>query len=323
MADPINPQNGSNPSDPAASGAPADPVTEERDVSGAAALFGSLLAGLAQHAAAPEVAAYFRGMISDEEARRDGISVSSDRVLSAAMADFAAVIPHVIEEPLPGYGRMRAHYALSLALDHARAYASFLEIETKRAATSESKSGSLVEAREMRTWLQGLLGDAAQGDDALLESLAKAARRGARTPAQVSASLQGLTGVGRELLARAANQPGMMVALADMGITEETIARAEATARSLGAARTAHDTQRSAHREESDELNTFDGRVWFELEALQRAADRARAAGRKVPAVRLEALTRPPRKRAAPAAASAPAPAAASAPAPAAAPAGR
>ena len=264
----------------------------ERDVSGAAGLFSALLAQLAPHAPSAEAAACWREMIPDEEARRDGITVSSDRVISAAMSEFAAVVPYLMQQSLPGYGPRRAHYALGLALEHARTYASFLETEARRAAVSGSKGISVQEARVERGHLLGLLLEATEGDEALQAAVMKAARRGTRRPAQVSACLQGLSGVGRELLARAAQSPGLAEVLEDMGLTEAMLARAEDAARALGAARGAHEAEKTVHREESDELNTFDGRLWFELEALQRAAERARSEGRRVPAVRLASLAR-------------------------------
>lgn len=164
-------------------GAAADPAEEDCDISGAVALFSALLTQLAPYAPSPAAMARWRGMIPDEEARVDGVTVSSDRVIAAAMTEFAALVPHLLQAPLPGYGPRRAYYAVNLALQHAKAYAAFLR-----------------------------------------------------------------------------------------------------------AARGAHDAERTSHRLESDELNTFDGRLWFELEALQRAAERARNEGRKVPAVQPSAL---------------------------------
>lgn len=273
-------------------GAAADPSEEDRDVSGAAALFSALLTQLAPHTPSPAAMARWRGMIPDEEARVDGVSVSSDRVIAAAMTEFAALVPHLLQEPLPGYGPRRAYYAVNLALEHAKAYASFLDVEARRAAASGLKGVNLSGARQQRIHLAGLLMEATAGDDALQAAVEKAARRGAKGIAEVSASLQGLSGVGRELLQRAAQDPGLLEALTDMGLTEAVVARAEDAARALGAARGAHDAERTSHRLESDELNTFDGRLWFELEALQRAAERARSEGRKVPAVLLSALAR-------------------------------
>jgi len=296
--------------------AAAELASGERDVSGAVALFSALLDQLAPHAPSPEAAGCWRGMMSDEEARLDGVTVSSDRVLAAAMSGYAALVPYLLEEPLPGYGPRRAHYALSLALAHARGYALFLDTEVRRAGASESKGVSVQEARVQRAHLAGLLTEATEGNPALQASIAKAARRGSKDPAQVSASLQGLTGVARQLMEQAAGQPGRTEALEDMGITEEAVARAEEAARALGAMRGAHEAERTTHRQESDELNTFDGRVWFELDALQRAADRARALGRKVPAVRLESLSRRRRSAAVGEVGGEPAPAPVPAPAP-------
>ncbi|HSN99509.1 MAG TPA: hypothetical protein VLS89_14535 [Candidatus Nanopelagicales bacterium] len=289
MSEQMNAFSNGNQSDPSAAG---DPAGGERDVSGAVALFSALLVELAPHAPSAEAVAQWQGMIADEEARVDGVSVSSDRIIGAAMTEFAAMVPYLLQEPLPGYGPRRAHYAVGLGLEHARVYAAFLETEARRAEASGSKGSSTQDAREQRAHLLGLLLEATEGDAALQAAVAKAARRGTKLPADVSASLQGLSGVGRELLERAAQRPGLAEVLVDMELTEAVIAQAEDAARALGTARGTHDAQKAAHREESDELNTFDGRLWFELTALQRAAERARSKGRRVPAVRLATLAR-------------------------------
>lgn len=145
-------------------------------------------------------------MISDEQARREGIEVSSARVIAASMSSFAALVPHLIEEPLPGYGPRRACYAVGLA--HAHAYAAFLETEARRAAASGTKTLGIQEARRERRLLQGILKEATQGDAALQAAVTKASRRGGRTAAQVSASLQGLVGIARELCARGGGAAG-------------------------------------------------------------------------------------------------------------------
>ena len=262
------------------------------DVSGAEQVFQGLLSALAKFAPSKEATAIWHGLLSDEVAREDGVAISSDKVLADVAADFAALVPALVEAPLPGYGPKRAYFALTIAVEHARTYRRFLEGAAHKASASKQKSGTVSGARKQRGFLRGLLSELAHGDDSLAAGIATATRtRSART-AEVAASIDGLTKVGEQLLADGASTPGMAEVLEDMAITHDVVRQAAEHGRSITAATSAHNAERTQLETESDALNAFDGRMWFELEALARAAERARDQGRMVPVAKLANTSR-------------------------------
>src|SRR6266511_682568 len=73
------------------------PAPDERDVSGAAALFRSFLSQLASYAPSEGAIRAFKSLISPENALKAGVRIAADRVIADAMTEFAAQLPHLLE----------------------------------------------------------------------------------------------------------------------------------------------------------------------------------------------------------------------------------
>lgn len=279
-----------------------DPETGERDVSGAGALFVSLQGSLTAAGSVPSA-----GMVKElgalcdgERAMAAGRGIASDRVLADEMVELAAHVPHLLQGGYPGFGPKRAHYALSIAIRHAAEHNAFVAVEAKRAGASQAKSTSVHDARNERSAVHGLLGELAHTDSTLKASLTKAAQSGAKRPAQVASGLAALAGVGDDVLAKAKKNAGRSEMLDDMGITAAVITSAKKAGERITSTTSVHNAERTTHGEESDTLNLLDGQAMFELDALARAVDRARAAGRNVPEVKLANIGRVHHRAAAP-----------------------
>lgn len=268
-------------------------IREALDVSGARAVFVECQRQLQAHAPSAGAIGFWRSLISDAKACSDGQRVASDRVLSDAMDVFKGMVPVLLEGELPGYGPRRAYYALGLCLDLDSAYRDLRVLHADKAAAAQSKSDALGGAKQRRSTLEHILSETTRGRSDQQAALARiTGMLAGRKPLQLAAGLETMADMAKNMLAEARHDPTLDEVYTDMGLTAAVETSARAEARQVVDARGAHGDHKAATLESSDELNTLDGRVWFELLALKSAAEVARSDGRKVPAVKLAQLER-------------------------------
>jgi hypothetical protein len=96
-------------------------------------------------------------------------------VLADAQTVLAALVPALLEKPLPGYGPRRAHYALSLACELAERHHDLRLRATGQASASRAKHDAARACSSERQTFLWLLTMATRGHTAWEAKLRKAA----------------------------------------------------------------------------------------------------------------------------------------------------
>jgi hypothetical protein len=280
------------PKAPAPTRAPSTDDLEHADVTGLDNVIHDLIGKLNAHQVTPETRAYYHALIDADVARIDGESIATPPIILDVGADFGRMIAALKQRPLPGYGPLRARYTLEMARDHIEVYRKVLLAGDVRAGAAGTKSVTLASAKKARRALEKLMNTALTPDAPERVQLDRAKAKLNKLLPDVLAAIESLVSAGNALFERAGKDPGLAAALVDMNVTPERFAALGGQSVGLTQAGQLHAEQRGAHQELYGKLNELDGRMVFELEALECAANLARGEGRSVPMPMLENIRR-------------------------------
>lgn len=234
-----------------------------------------------------ELRAQLRSLMSDEEADRQGMRVTTGDLLLDVVDDVPAVVEAVVAGEVAGFGPGALRYTCELAVELVGRWCAHVVNTMTRADASSRRRVTVDDVNECVTALARRLDGVLPSGTPEREALAAAIRQRSRSADEALAVVEALLPLVAKVFQRGAAESGYRALLHDARFTEASIATLLQPVREAVDARAAHRAARSAEATTQQQLTRLEGRLRGQLMRLRACVEAARAEGGALQEVKL------------------------------------